>query len=387
MVSERLPDIFQNSGDRLSEAIPGLVRSHIRGPGVVGVLEGEGVGPELVPLAVGLLETLAAHGGRAFDIRHGGLIGYPAKERFGSSLSPEVVRFAEDIFHDGGTLFCGPGGERFVYELRKRFDLFCKFTPIRPFPELADVGVVRPEVSSAADIVAVRENSAGIYQGEWTSTVDERGEAVASHAFEYSGGAVRRILKTAFRLAEVRRKRLHVVLKPGGIPSVSALWRKVADEVARGFDVQVFEQEIDNAVYQLIADPGQFDVIVSPNLFGDVLADCGSLLLASRGLSFSGNFNAVGQAVYQTGHGAARDIAGRGIANPIGQILSLGMMLRESFCWPEADDALRYAIRATLQQGFRTLDIAGHGHRILGVEDFGTRIRENLVARLETAQP
>jgi 3-isopropylmalate dehydrogenase len=375
------------AGHRMADAIPGLIRRPAAVPLVVGVLEGEGVGPELVPLALGLLETLAAYAGKPLDVRHGGLIGYPAKERFGSSLSPEVIRFAEDTFDDGGTLFCGPGGERFVYELRRRFDLFCKFTPIQPFPELSDAGVVRPEVSGRADIVAVRENSAGIYQGEWTSTVDEHGEAVASHSFEYSANNVRRILQTAFRLAETRRKRLHVVLKPGGIPSVSALWRSVAQEVGRDHGVELFEQEIDNAVYQLIADPGQFDVIVSPNLFGDVLADCGSLLLASRGLSFSGNFNAAGNAVYQTGHGAARDIAGRGIANPIGQILSLGMMLRESFDWPEADEALRSAIRTTLEQGLRTVDIAGEGHQVVGVTAFGERVRENLITHLGALPP
>lgn len=379
-----VPDAAELAGQRFAAAVPGLVCRDRPGPHVVGVLEGEGVGPELVPLAIGLLQVLAEHGGRSFDIRHGGLIGGPAKARFGSSLSPEVAEFAEQVFEDGGALFCGPGGDRFVYELRRQFDLFCKFTPIRPLPELADAGVVRPRATRAADIVAVRENAAGVYQGEWSTAVDVHGEAVASHTFEYTTGQVRRIVETALRLAQMRRKRLHVVLKPGGVPAVSALWRRVLAEAVGDFPVEVVEQEIDNAVYQLIADPGQFDVIVSPNLFGDVLADCGSLLLASRGVSHSGNFNAAGHAVYQTGHGAARDIAGRGIANPIGQILALGMMLRESFGWAEADLALQCAIRATLREGLRTADVAAGGRWVVSAEAFVARVRDNLVADLAT---
>ncbi|MEP7316183.1 MAG: isocitrate/isopropylmalate family dehydrogenase, partial [Sphingomicrobium sp.] len=182
----------------------------------------------------------------------------------------------------------------------------------------------------------------------------------------------------SMRLAKSRRNQVHVVLKPGGIPSISLLWRTCAEEMAADAGVALSELEIDNAVYQLIANPGQFDVLVSPNMFGDVLADCGSLLLASRGLSFSGNFNDRGNGVYQTGHGAARDIAGKDVANPIGQILSLGMMLRESFCWPEADAALRCAVRMTLAGGIATGDIAAAGSRIVGTRAFGAKVRANL---------
>jgi 3-isopropylmalate dehydrogenase len=138
-------------------------------------------------------------------------------------------------------------------------------------------------------------------------------------------------------------------------------------------------------VFQLIANPAQFDVVLSPNMFGDVLADCAALLLASRGLSYSGNFNDGGNAVYQTGHGAARDIAGKDVANPIGQILSLGMMLRESFCWPEADAALRQSVRETLRQGHCTGDIAMPGHQAVGTAEFGRRVQANLERLLADA--
>jgi 3-isopropylmalate dehydrogenase len=345
---------------------------------VVGVLQGEGVGAEVVPVALELLAVLREHSGRKFDIREGGIIGFPAKALFGESLSPEVTEFAANIFRAKGALFCGPGGERFVYDLRRKFDLFCKFTPLEPLPELRQAGALRPEIVAATDIIAVRENLGGIYQGEWKTERDADGCVTATHSFKYTDKAVRRILRVALELAASRRKRLHVVLKPGGIPSISKLWRECTDKLAAEYDVEWFEQEIDNAVYQLIANPQQYDVLLSPNMLGDVLADCGSLLLGSRGLSYSGNFNEQGCAVYQTGHGAARDISGKDIVNPIGQILSLGMMLRESFNWVEADAALRQAIRDTLRAGFCTRDVAMPDCKIVGTRDFANELKRNL---------
>ena len=351
----------------------------------IGVLLGEGVGAEVVPVAMRLLDMLADQSGRHFQFHQGGLIGLPAKAQYGTSLSDEVTGFAEDLFAQGGAMFCGPGGDRFVYELRRRFNLYCKFTPLEPLPELRAAGSVRPEIAAATDIVAVRENMGGIYQGVWEEEGDA-GSRVARHRFEYHEADVRRIMGVALRLAATRRGHVHIVLKPGGIPSISSLWRACAEEMARDSGIALGELEIDNAVYQLIANPGQFDVLVSPNMFGDVLADCGSLLLASRGLSYSGNFNDLGHAVYQTGHGAARDIAGQDVANPIGQIFALGMMLRESFCWPEADAALRAAVRETLRSGIATSDLVMPGHRIVGTAEFGNAVAANL-ERLLVDQP
>ncbi len=348
----------------------------------IGVFLGEGVGPEVVPVAMNLLDILAKRSTRTVTVSKGGLIGIPAKNLHGSSLSSEVTQFARDIFAQGGALFCGPGGDRFVYELRREFELYCKFTPIEPLPELRQSGQVRGEAVAAADMIAVRENMGGIYQGSWETT-EIAGERHARHHFGYSESQVDAIVAVAVKLALRRRGRIHVVLKPGGIPSISALWRSCADAQCRDSGVTLNELEIDNAVFQLIANPGQFDVLLSPNMFGDVLADCAALLLASRGLSYSGNFNDRGNGVYQTGHGAARDIAGRNVANPIGQVLSLGMMLRESFSWPEADAALREAVRATLRGGFCTGDIVAPGMRAVGTDEFGRLLAEQLEQRLD----
>lgn len=343
----------------------------------IGVFLGEGVGSEVVPVAIDLLNLLANHSSRRICLSTGGLIGVPAKQLCGSSLSPEVIHFAREIFERNGALFCGPGGDRFVYEIRREFDLYCKFTPIEPLPELRESGQVRPEVVATADMIAVRENMGGIYQGSWEE-VEIDDDRVARHRFEYKESMVRRIVSVAIKLAQRRRGRIHVVLKPGGIPSISSMWRRVAQQMTSEAGVFMAELEIDNAVFQLIANPGQFDVVLSPNMFGDVLADCAALLLASRGLSYSGNYNDRGNGVYQTGHGAARDIASKDVADPIGQVLSLGMMLRESFSWPEADQALRKAVRDTLRAGYCTPDITAPGLKPVGTREFGGQLRERL---------
>jgi 3-isopropylmalate dehydrogenase len=380
--SEPALELAPSLTESLVRPIPAFYRAEVHH---IGVFMGEGVGPEVVPVALALLHRLAAASGRRLSITQGGIIGAAAKKLHGTSLTEEAIAFSSEVFANNGALFCGPGGDRFVYELRRQFDLYCKFTPLQPLHELRDAGSVRPEVTADTDIVAVRENMGGIYQGQWTDEQDG-GERVASQRFEYRQSMVERILKVAVALAERRRRRMHIVLKPGGIPSVSALWRECAERQCAAAGVALFEQEIDNSVYQLIADPAQFDVLVSPNMFGDVLADCGALLLASRGLSFSGNFNDRGNGVYQTGHGAARDIAGKDVANPLGQVLALGMMLRENFSWPEADAALKAAIRATLAAGYRTSDVASAGTTLVGTREFGRRLAEQLDAVLDRQQ-
>lgn len=351
-------------------------------PHVIGVLTGEGIGPEVVGVTLELLAILQQHTSRRFHIRRGGLIGNEARRVHGSNLTAEVIDFSEQIFADQGALFCGPGGDRFVYELRIRFDLYCKFTPLQPLPPLDNCGVLRPEHLHGIDIVAVRENTGGLYQGTWSEELDEQGRKVATQSFSYCAQAVDRILHTALQLAARRRKRLAVVLKPGGVPSISRMWSERTRVLAADSGVEIQELEIDNAAYQLIANPHQFDVIVSPNMFGDVLADCGALLLGSRGMSYSGNFGSNGIAVYQTGHGAARDLAGMDVANPVGQVLSMAMMLRESFQWQAGADLLTQAVESTLAAGYRTRDIAAPDSTVLGAramgEQLGNMLRELL---------
>ena len=344
---------------------------------LIGVLVGEGVGPEVVPAALELLGPLCDWSGRRFAIRHGGSIGRAALAQGQPCLSREVTDFVTEIFDVGGVLFCGPGSDRFVYELRARFDLYCKLVPLQPQAVLADLGPLQAQRIAGVDILVVRENSGGIYQGSW-SVQGEAGRRVARHEFQYREQDVDRILDAALALANTRRKQLCVVVKEAGVPSISALWSERARSLSATAGGELTLLDIDNAVFQLIADPARFDVIVSPNMFGDVLADAGAALLGSRGLSYSGNFGLAGRAAYQTGHGAAWDIAGQDRANPLAQMLSLAMMLEQSFAWAEGASLLRRAITAALENGARTHDIAQPGCEVLGTRAMTARVRQQL---------
>ena len=216
---------------------------------------------------------------------------------------------------------------------------------------------MRPERLEGVDIVVVRENVSGLYFGSWGIVSQSDNCRVAYHHSSYREDEVERILTVALALARQRRNKLDVITKPGGIPAISQLWQEKLQELNHDEGVATRVLEVDNAAYQLIAHPEDFDVVACPNLFGDVLGDCGSLLLGSRGLSFSGNFGGCGCAVYQTAHGAAWPLAGTDRANPIGQICSLGMMLRESCDLPVAAEAIEQAIELTLRAvcAWRTL--------------------------------
>lgn len=336
---------------------------------IVGYFLGEGIGEEIIPPALDVLRAVCDRFGQRLELRPGGLIGKPAFEASGKALTDAAVDFCEDIFSAGGTILCGPGGSRFVYEMRAHFDLYCKFTPLVPCPALQDAGCIRPQHLDGVDILAVRENTGGLYFGKSTTTTDRDGGIVVNHLYSYSARQVHRILDIAFAAAQQRRGKVCVTTKPGGIPAISRLWQDQAEALSAETGVELSILEIDNAVHQIISNPRIFDVVASPNMFGDVLADAGALLLCSRGMSYSGNFGFGGRAVYQTAHGAAYDIAGADRANPIGQILSVAMMLRESLGLPEASNIIQRAIESVLERGFRTADIASPGSTVVGTKE------------------
>lgn len=368
---------------RLSESLPDYFDAHnTSDPRVIGVLRGEGCGPEVVDTALDILNHVNAAIPNKINIHIGGEIGLPAERMKGKVLTEETMDFCDSIFKRKGSILCGPGGGRFVYELRTFFDLYCKFTPIRVMPVLDDTGVITPAGRKNVDIVVVRENTGGLYFGEWGNFT--RGtETSAFHRFEYCQKHVERILKVAIKLASMRRKQLTVVLKPGGVPSISELWQQTLDTLIRAYNVDTQILEVDNAMYQLIANAQDFDVVVAPNMFGDILSDGASLLMGSRGLSFSGNFGNSGASVFQTGHGAAHDLAGTDRANPIGQIFSLSMLLRETFGMVDYAYAIEHAMEETLRQGWRTPDIGASGSTIVGTREMGKRIGDNLEPLLD----
>jgi len=357
-------------------AFPPVRRAEDGGPFVIGVLPGEGVGPEVVPAALAVLAAASEDTPHELTLRSGGAIGREAFALGGRWLTDAVIDFCRETFADGGAVLCGPGGGRFVYDLRSEFDLFCKLTPVRSWPELADAGPLRRAATRGVDILFVRENCAGVYQG--VSSERREGGRIrhAELRFEYSDRCVERILRVACDVAARRRGRIAVVVKIDGIPGISALWAEQAQELARASGAELEILEIDNACYQLAAEGSCFDVVVSPNLFGDILADVGALQLASRGMSFSGNFAAGGAAVYQTGHGAAYDIAGKNRANPVGQIQSLAMLVRESFGLEALGDRMLRAAREVLAEGWRTPDVAGPDSQVVGTQELARLIAE-----------
>jgi 3-isopropylmalate dehydrogenase len=367
------------SAARWTDAVFAPPRREVaHGRRLIGVLPGEGIGPEVVAAALSVLSAVeTSAGGPGFDLRTGGPIGRDAELLSGRSLTEEVGRFCAETFAAGGAVLCGPGGSRFVYDLRRRFELFCKLSPLRPVKALRDAGRLRADAVAGADILIVRENCGGVYQGEWREMSGPDGR-VAEHSFRYSETQARRLLEAAARLAAGRRGRLCVVIKDGGIPTVSALWRDVGRQVADGAGVEASFVDVDLCGYRLIQEPRTFDVIAASNLFGDVLADLGAVLLGSRGMSFSGNFAESGAAVYQTNHGSAHDLAGGGRANPLGQIASAAMMLRESFGMAREAAIVEAAVEEVLRLGFRTFDIAEAGTTVVGTAELAGRIADHV---------
>lgn len=346
-----------------------------RGPLVVGVLPGEGVGPEITECALKVLGQVAEATGIELAIRWGGPVGRSAESAHGSALPAVVVQFCQDVFAQGGAVLSGPGGGRYVYDLRKQLDLFFKISPLQIVNGLPSASRLRPEAVGGVDILVTRENTGGIYQGKWDEQALVRGQRLARHHFEYSEPQVRRFLNASARLALSRRGDLTVVWKDSGLPSISGLWQDCAADAAATVGVRWRLVDVDLMAYRLIQDAAAFDVIAAPNLCGDILADLGAVLLGSRGLSYSGNYTEQGHAVYQTNHGAAYDLAGTDSANPVAQILSMSMMLRETFGLRRQAAAVEAAIRAVWAEGWRTADVAVDG-QVIGTSEMGRRIAD-----------
>ncbi len=340
---------------------------------LIGVYPGQGIGPEVITVALDILRTTARGTRHKFTILFPDdtVVGQPEP---GQTENGDVIAFCDTIFSRGGSVLAGPIGGRGVYNLRSHFDLFCKITPLCPAGALRDAGVIRTEVLEGVDILVVRENSGGVYMGRWSETT-VGDDLVGAHSFHYSKAQVLRILRVAFKLASRRRRRLTLVLKQGGLPSISRVWITALEELAPERNhVTVEILEVDNAAFQLIQTPRRFDVVVTGNLFGDILSDCGGLLLGSRGMCFSGNFGTGGKAIFQTGHGAAHDIAGFDTANPVAQVHSLTMMLRTRFGLYALAGRIETGIQQVLAEGWRTPDIAAPGSKVVGTRELGRRI-------------
>jgi 3-isopropylmalate dehydrogenase len=354
-------------------------------PPLIGVLEGTGIGPAVIAATLQVLKSVESVCGLKFEVQLGGLIGEDAVREHGQWLPENTRQFCADIFQQGGAILSGPGGGRYVYDLRRHFDLFCKFVPVQPLMELSHAGKISPQFLKGIDMLIIRDNIGGVYQGQWSDRMTEAGRVV-EHSFSYRENDVRRLIEVAARAAADRKGNLLVIVKDGGVPGMTALWRDVGNAVAERHGMEANFMNVDYAAYELIQNPSRFDVVVAPNLFGDIIADICGVLVSTRGVTFSGNFDPQGHGVYQTNHGCARDLAGADVANPGGQILSLAMLLRESFGLDAAAGLIEESLAAVWRAGWRTADIHEPGCQIVGTRTMGEKVAEQIVSLAEVPQ-
>ena len=347
------------------------------------ILPGDGIGPEIMAQAVKVLELANDKFQLDFALTHD-VIGGAAIDQHGVPLADETLaraRAADAVLLGavGGpkwdTLERDIRPERGLLKIRAQLGLFGNLRPAILYPQLADASSLKPEIVAGLDILIVRELTGGIYFGAPRGTRElDNGERQAYDTLPYSESEIRRIARVGFDMARVRGKKLCSVDKANVLAS-SQLWREVVEQVAKEYpDVELSHMYVDNAAMQLVRAPKQFDVIVTDNLFGDILSDEASMLTGSIGMLPSASLNDKKQGLYEPSHGSAPDIAGQGIANPLATILSAAMMLRFSLNQPEAAARIEAAVQKVLEQGLRTGDIWSEGTTKVGTAQMGDAV-------------
>ena len=354
----------------------------------IAVLPGDGVGPEVVDEAVKTMEAVGRRFGHSFDISSSP-VGGAAIDELGTPLPDETLAMCRDA---DAVLFGAVGGPKWddpqakvrpedgILAIRKGLGLFANLRPVKVYPAIINSSPVKPELLEGVDMIVVRELTSGLYFGRpkrrWTTSRGRRGV----DTLKYTEQEIERILRVGFELARGRRKLLTSVDKANVLAS-SRLWREVAVELSADYpDVELEHILADNAAMQLIRNPAHFDVIVADNTFGDILSDEASVLSGSMGMLPSASLAGLGSAqkrgrrvpaLYEPIHGTAPDIAGQGIANPIGTILSMAMLLRHSLGLDEEAEAVEQSVEGVLAEGYRTGDIAGDGGDVVGTVRMG----------------
>ena len=338
------------------------------------VLPGDYIGPEIVAEAVGVLETVDARFNLDLELEYG-LLGGAALDKTGVPLPPETLERARAA---DAILLGAVGGpkwdanerqlrpERGLLGIRSALQLFGNLRPAILYPQLAGASSLKPEVVSGLDILIVRELTGGIYFGEPRGVrTRSDGEREGFNTYVYRESEIRRIGHLAFSLARQRNRRVCSVDK-ANVLEVTVLWREIMDEVGSQYpDVELSHMYVDNAAMQLVRAPKQFDVLVTGNMFGDILSDAAAMLTGSIGMLPSASLDGDGRGMYEPCHGSAPDIAGRGQANPLATILSVAMMLRYTLGSPDAAAAVERAVSSVLDAGLRTPDIhAAPGQRL-----------------------
>lgn len=348
----------------------------------IAVIRGDGIGPEIVNQAVKVLDKIAGlyeHTFNYIDVEMGG----SAVDKYSNPLPDSEL---EKCIESDSVLLGAVGGnkwnnvpghmrpEKGLLRLRSEMGVYANNRPIKIWPQLADASPLKKSiVDKGIDFVIVRELTGGIYFGEHRTEGD-----VATDVLRYSEGEIERVGRIGFEIAQKRNKKLCSVEKSNVLDS-SRLWKKVMHGLAKEYpDVELSDMFVDNCAMQIIKDPAQFDVIVTENMFGDILSDEASMITGSIGMIPSSSFGSTTCGLYEPIHGAAPDIAGKDMANPVGTILSAAMMLRYSFDMEKEANAIEGAVSAYLDAGFRTADIMDEGGKLVGCEECGELILQNL---------
>ena len=353
------------------------------------ILPGDGIGKEIVAQAVKVIDSLNANHDMGMTLVEG-LIGGVAYDETGSPLPEETINSAKSC---DSILLGAVGGpkweslernlrpERGLLGIRAELDLFANLRPAILYPQLANASSLKTEIVSGLDLMIVRELVGGIYFGEPRGVEVRDGERFGINSATYYESEIARIGHSAFQIAQKRGKRVCSVDK-ANVLEVCELWREVMEEVSRDYpDVALSHMYVDNAAMQLVRDPKQFDVMVTSNLFGDVLSDCAAMLTGSIGMLPSASLNKNNYGMYEPIHGSAPDISGKDIANPLATILSVSMMLRYSLNQEELADKINSAVSEVLDQGYRTSDISSEGDKIVGTEEMGDLIVKAIEAQ------
>ncbi|SHF42921.1 3-isopropylmalate dehydrogenase [Modicisalibacter ilicicola DSM 19980] len=346
------------------------------------VLPGDGIGPEITAEAVKILHACQEAG---LDVEiDEALVGGAGYDAHGEPLPVETLTKAQAA---DAILLGAVGGpkwdrlddidkrpERGLLGLRKHLELFANLRPALLYPQLAEASSLKPEVVSGLDIMIVRELTGGIYFGQPRGIEERDGQRVGFNTYVYSEAEIERIGRVAFEMARKRGRRLCSVDK-ANVLEVTMLWREVMERLANEYpDVELSHMYVDNAAMQLVRAPKQFDVVVTGNMFGDILSDAAAMLTGSIGMLPSASLNERNQGMYEPCHGSAPDIAGKGVANPLATILSVAMMLRYSLGETALAERIERAVGAVLDQGLRTADIAYPGTREVSTAAMGDAV-------------
>lgn len=354
-------------------------------PFTIAVLPGDGIGPDVVREGVKILKRIAKRRNQDFVFQEG-LVGGAALDATSHPLPAETLTLCKS---SNAVLLGAVGGpkwdnnppelkpEQALLGLRKQLGLFANLRPARIYSALIGASSLKSEVVEGVDVLVVRELTGGLYFGTPRGVRSQNGEDTAVNTLVYSTSEVKRIAEVAFNAARKRRKKVCSVDK-ANILETSQLWRKVVMQVAAAYpDVELTHMYVDNCAMQLIRNPRQFDVIVTENMFGDILSDEAAMLTGSIGMSPSASLGG-NVALFEPVHGSAPDIAGKDKANPIATIASVAMMLRHSFNLVEDARLIDLAIESVLNQGYRTADIWSKGNTLLGTAAMGDAIMERI---------